>query len=324
MAAPVVSLLVPVFNRADLLGACIESALAQTMPDLEVVVVDGASTDGTWDVCLHYAALDPRVRVFREAQNSGPVLGWWRCVEEASGNHATFLWSDDLLKPTFLQRTLPYLADDEIAFAYTAAEVGDSPGSGKIRYAQKGSPIVSSDSFILGALTTRGQYPLSPTCALFRLGDLRSNFTRELPTDPPTDLTATGAGTDVLFYLLAASERPKVAHVPEALAFFRAHKGSISVQGRDGLVSRSYAATKAWFAERYGRRDLLPTIVAWHWLADMRSSRRAISPTAAVDRYGGVVSAPNLVLAASRLLFGLAFARLPWIGDMAQRRIKRA
>src|SRR6266508_5714193 len=82
---PSVSLLVPVFNRADLIGPCLDSALAQTMGDLEVVVVDGASTDGTWEVCLRYAEADPRVRVIRESRNSGPVRGWWRCVEEAKG-----------------------------------------------------------------------------------------------------------------------------------------------------------------------------------------------------------------------------------------------
>src|SRR3989304_5716279 len=111
---PAVSLLVPAFNREKLLVPCLDSALAQTFPDLEVVVVDGASTDGTWEVCQRYASADSRVRVFRDEVNTGPVRGWWRCLEEARGTHGTFLWSDDVLRPTFLEMTLPQLADKNV------------------------------------------------------------------------------------------------------------------------------------------------------------------------------------------------------------------
>ena len=89
-----------------------ESALAQTMGDLEIVVVDGASTDGTWAMCERFAANDGRVRAFRDEVNTGPVAGWWRCVEEARGTFATFLWSDDLLMPTFLERVISLLGDE--------------------------------------------------------------------------------------------------------------------------------------------------------------------------------------------------------------------
>ena len=92
---PAVSLLVPVFNRADLLGDCIDSALGQTFRDIEVIVVDGASTDETWSVCQSYAESDPRVKIFREAKNRGPVLGWWRCLEEATVRHISLVGRSD-------------------------------------------------------------------------------------------------------------------------------------------------------------------------------------------------------------------------------------
>lgn len=279
---PTVSLLVPVFNRVDLLGPCLDSALAQTMTDLEVVVVDGASTDGTWDVCLEYAKRDPRVRVFREHENRGPVRGWFECIQHARGSLATFLWSDDLIAPTFLERTLPHLDTDDTAFAYTAAEIGRVPGTGRIAYALGSSRMMPSEEFLHGALATRGRFPLSPACGLFRLDDLRRNFVMELPTTPAFDLTSTGAGTDVLQFLLAASQRPQVAHIAEPLAFFRAHGGSISVDGHGGQVSRSYAMSKAWFAREHGYPELIPRILAWHWLGDMRDARQVISPWAAV------------------------------------------
>jgi len=303
---PLVSLLVPVFNRADLLVPCLDSALAQTMPDFEVVVVDGASTDGTWDVCLRYAAADSRVRIFRDAVNTGPVRGWWRCVEEARGTYATFLWSDDMLKPTFLASTVPVLAHHDVAFVFTAAEIGPEAGAGEFHYAQP-SRLMPSNEFIEGSLPGTGVYPVSPACALFRLADLRQSFMMELPTEPRTDLTATGAGVDLLLYLLTALRYPRVACLPEPLAFFRAHAGSITVDGRGGQVALGYALTESWFARTNGYRERVGAILARLWLHEMRASRRLLSPSAAARRYGqmvgaGEVGAGGLVTAAAGLL----------------------
>jgi len=272
------------------------------MDDFEIVIVDGASTDGTWDVCRQYAESDGRVRIFREVVNSGPVRGWWRCVEEARGRYGTFLWSDDLLMPTFLERMTPFLADDEVAFVYSAAEIGTQPGRGRIAYSLNNSQRIPSKLFIIESLRSRGEFPVSPACALFRVEDLRRNFITELPTSPATDLTDTGAGVDMMFFLSAAAERPWVVHLAEALAFFRAHDGSISTQGRAGKVALHYALAKSWFALSYGRADLVPTVLAWHWLDVMRSSRRVVSPIDAAGRYGSLTSPLRLTAAAFAVL----------------------
>ena len=295
---PTVSLLVPVFNRAELLVPCLDSALAQTMVDLEIVVVDGASTDGTWEVCLRYAAADPRVRIFRDEVNTGPVRGWWRCVEEARGTYATFLWSDDMFKPTFLASTVPVLTDKDVAFVFTAAEIGAEPGAGEISYAQP-SRLMASREFIEGSLTGTAGYPVSPACALFRLADLRQSFLMELPTKPTTDLTATGAGVDVLLYLLTALRYPQVACLSEPLAFFRAHAGSITIDGRSGQVALHYAMAKSWFARTNGYRELAGVILARQWLHEMRASRRLVSPTAAAMRYRNMLGAADLMMVAA-------------------------
>lgn len=295
---PAVSLMVPVFNRAELLVPCLDSALAQTEPDLEVVVVDGASTDGTWDVCLRYAAADPRVRIFRDSVNTGPVRGWWRCIEEARATYGTFLWSDDLIKPTFLAETLPVLSDNDVAFVFTAAEIGPEPGAGAIHYAHP-SRLILSREFIEASLDGTGNYPVSPACALFRLSDLRQSFTGELSTQPKRDLTATGAGVDLLFFLLTALRYPRVACLAEALAFFRAHAGSMTIDGRGGQITLDYAATKSWFAREYGFRDPSPAILARQWLHEMRVSRRFISPNSAARQFGHTVHTGELITAAA-------------------------
>ncbi len=294
---PLVSLLVPTFNRADLLVPCLDSALSQTMADLEVVVVDGASTDGTWDVCLRYAAADARIRVFRDPANTGPVRGWWRCVEEARGTLATFLWSDDMLQPDFLTRTVAVLSQPDIGFVFTAVEIGPHPGAGTINYAHP-SRLMTSEEFIKGSLSGTGGFPVSPACALFRLNDIRQSFMTELPTQPTIDMTTTGAGTDVLLYLLTARRYPFVACVSEPLAFFRAHPGSITVHGHGGAVTLGYALAKGWFARISGNQRLASRILAQQWLREMRTARRFMSPASAARRYGNVIGAAALVAAA--------------------------
>lgn len=319
---PRVSLLVPVFNRSELLVPCLNSALAQTMTDLEVVVVDGASTDGTWEVCLRFAAADSRVRVFRDAVNSGPARGWWRCIEEAQGTYATFLWSDDVLQPTFLERTVPLLADKNVAFVFTAAEIGAEPGAGQISYAQP-SRLMPSQEFIEGSLPGTGKYPVSPACALFRLADVRQSFMMELPTEPPIDLTPTGAGIDLLLFLLTALRYPQIACLSEPLAFFRAHPGSLTVDGRGGQVALGYALAGSWFARTNGYRGVAGVIVARHWLHELRTSRRFVSPTAAARRYRHMVGTGELVTAAAVLLANkvtrAAAARIRRRGSFANR-----
>ena len=305
---PRASIMVPTFNRASLLEECLDSALGQTMADLEVVVVDGASTDATWDVCREYAEKDSRVRVFRDPQNTGPARGWLRCVEEARGRYGTFLWSDDMLLPSFLERTLSSLEDDSIAFAYTAANIGPTPGQGATHYAFPAS-LLTSGEFIRGSLTSNGAFPVSPACALFRMQDIRKNFTMVLPTRPPVDLSATGAGVDMLLFLFAALDRPRVAHVAEPLAFFRAHVDSITINGRGGLVALSYALTKAWFASEYGMPELTPRILARHWLSAMRDAHRLSSPKTAVRRYRRLTTAAELLAAAFRLAGSYAATR---------------
>ena len=294
---PTVSLLIPTFNRAELLVPCIESALAQTMTDLEVVIVDGASTDGTWDVCRRFAEADSRVRVFRDPVNTGPVRGWWRCVEEAKGTYGTFLWSDDMLYPDFLSSTLPMLLRADVAFAFTAAEIGPEPGAGLICYEHPG-PLILSQEFVTGELSGGGTYPVSPACALFRMADIRQGFMTELPTDPRFDFTETGAGTDVLLYLRTAVRYPVVASSALPLAFFRAHPGSITMRGSAGGVALGYAVAKAWFAHSIGDQRLAAEILARQWLHEMRDRRRFVSPTSASRRYGNIVDTGAIVSAA--------------------------
>ncbi len=94
---PICTIAIPVYNRAQLVRAAIESALAQDMADLEILVIDNASTDGTWDTLQSYH--DPRLRLVRNDTNVGLFGNLNRCLELAQGDYICILCSDDRLLP---------------------------------------------------------------------------------------------------------------------------------------------------------------------------------------------------------------------------------
>ncbi|MEL7090001.1 MAG: glycosyltransferase family 2 protein [Planctomycetota bacterium] len=124
MPTPLSSIIVPVYNHGPYIGDCLESALAQDHGDLEVVVVDNQSTDDTWRVVQEIAGRDRRVRAYQNPANLGPVRNWLRGVEKARGTYGKILWSDDLIEPAYLSRTLPWL-ERGAAFVWTGAHIFD-------------------------------------------------------------------------------------------------------------------------------------------------------------------------------------------------------
>ncbi len=277
-----VSILIPVYNREQLLGPCIQSALDQTVTDLEVVVVDNASTDNTWQVCQAFAAKDKRVRIFRDPVNIGPVRNWQRCIQEARGQYGKILFSDDMIEPAFLERTLPFLEDPNVGFVFTAARIGAEPDQGLIAYQfTLNAGIIESKNFI-EAVLFGGNVPFSPGCALFRMEDLRKNLVQEIPSPSIHDFAEHGAGPDLLLYLLTARNYPQVAHVPEPLAFFRSHLGSITINRGQKYIEHRYQQACLWFAKEHLDEATLRRLCTRIWLKALKQHWGWISPQRAL------------------------------------------
>jgi glycosyltransferase involved in cell wall biosynthesis len=92
---PAFSVIIPVFNAADHVGATIESVLAQTWRDFEVIVIDDGSTDNSFARCNHYACHDPRIRLVSQS-NCGVAATRNFGAELARGRLLAFLDADDL------------------------------------------------------------------------------------------------------------------------------------------------------------------------------------------------------------------------------------
>src|SRR2546423_14323182 len=104
--AVTISICVPTYNGARYLKPCLDSALAQTFADFELLVVDDGSTDSTPDLARQYVGGDPRISIRRNERNLGLVANWNRCVDLAGGERGKFRLQDDLMEPSCPGRLL--------------------------------------------------------------------------------------------------------------------------------------------------------------------------------------------------------------------------
>ena len=93
-----ISVIVPVFNVAGYLPQCVDSILSQDYGNLEVILIDDGSTDGSGEICDRYAALDSRVRVIHQ-KNGGAAAAKNAGLRLATGEYLAFADSDDYLEP---------------------------------------------------------------------------------------------------------------------------------------------------------------------------------------------------------------------------------
>lgn len=285
MDSPQVSILIPVYNRENFIAHCIESALSQTFTDLEVIVVDNASTDRTWDICQYYAGIDSRVRIFRNDENVGPVRNWLRCVAEAQGEYGKILFSDDLMFPHFLEHTLPYLEDPDVAFVSTAVLVGKTPNEGVVQFGDLSNVKLSCERYFEGMIAKQVIYSLG--AALFRMSDIRANLQLSFPTKIQHDFAKNGAGPDVLLYALTALNYKCVAQIHDVDVFFRVHSDSLTIINSNDEVQRNYHAAIAWFCKNKLSNVHWARYVARSWLSDVKKNRRLISPHKFCTMYEG-------------------------------------
>jgi glycosyltransferase involved in cell wall biosynthesis len=121
-AATLVSVIIPTFNAERFLADAAQSALAQDHPDLEVLVVDDGSGDGTLDVARRLAGASDRVRVIHQ-ENAGPAAARNRGIREVAGEFIAFLDADDLWHPTKVRKQLDaFRSNPELGLVYCRRE----------------------------------------------------------------------------------------------------------------------------------------------------------------------------------------------------------
>ena len=106
-----ISIIVPVYNVEEYLEECLESIRQQTFTDIEVILVNDGSTDGSRQICERYCEKDNRFKLINQ-ENQGQSVARNRGVKESVGQFIMFVDSDDVINTNVLEVLLPYMKTD--------------------------------------------------------------------------------------------------------------------------------------------------------------------------------------------------------------------
>ena len=261
-AGPLVSIVIPVFNRANLIKDCIDSALSQTYSNIEIIIYDNCSTDDTWAIVQQFAERCKNIKVFQQIENVGPVRNWYSAISMANGELVKVLFSDDLIYPTFLAETVPQF-NESIAFVTTSFDMGPSSDYAVISNDWPGvNGVIASATYINNALS-QFAFLVSPGAAIFRTSDVIEVFEEEIPSPRLSNFKAHGAGPDLLIFLKIAAKYSSVYKCDKSLCLFRSHPDSQTNRmnrAQDGLIQSSYMQARVHFAKHYAKPLLEKTL----------------------------------------------------------------
>ena len=253
MPEPLVSIVIPVYNRASLLEKAIRSALAQTYRNIEVIVCDNCSTDGTFEIVQKYMRQDSRVTGYRNSENLGLVKNWIRGIELSHGEYIRLLFSDDWIEPESVERMLvPMLKEPQVGFCSSAVEINEQDRHLPV-YQLRTEGRLDSMEFLHLLLSGTCMVPVSPGCGMFRRDDARQFIPEQLPAYKGYDVNRRGIGNDVMLYLRTCERYPHCFYISTPLTHFLSHPGSFSVDVSTNTPFRlewCYIHSFAHFLER--------------------------------------------------------------------------
>jgi glycosyltransferase involved in cell wall biosynthesis len=248
-AAGMVSICITTYQGAYWVRGVIESALAQTYPNIEVLVVDDVSKDDTVDIVREFA--DPRIRLFVNPVNLGLARNWDRCTELARGEYIKFLDQDDMLHPECVARMVDLAQrSPRIGLVFSRRHVlaDDPDGINARRFMRHhGNPdkrfgtleAVNNGRELLkraSARHYRNNWVGEPSCVMVRksavehVGGWNARMVQTFDWEMWLRL---------MFFF-------DVGFIPEPLATYRLHSGSMSAGNR---AKRAYWMDLPWLVE---------------------------------------------------------------------------
>lgn len=212
-----ISILIPTLNRRDLLRASLRSAQEQTHGDLEILVSDNGSTDGTPEFVRGVAAEDPRVRLVPRNPDPGLFQNVNHLLRQAAGEAFGMLSDDDLLQADYAARLVEILArHPEVGVVFCDHGIIDAIGQPRPAEAERNSRDYGRTGLPAGVLShalvrvLRGV--MSVNFSLYR----RAVFAGEF-----FDLACGGAAD--LDFAIRAAQRTDIYYVPARLGDYRVH-----------------------------------------------------------------------------------------------------
>lgn len=236
---PRVSIGLPVYNGERYLAQAIDSLLAQTFQDFELIISDNGSSDATEAICKTYAERDSRVRYYRNPYNMGVAANFTRVFELSRGDYFKWASHDDLWAPEFLARSVEVLeARSEVVLAHPRMSIIDENGQIVERYGISLKTDVASPHVRFHELIRTAHF-LTQIHGLIRASVLRM-------TPLIGDFTSSDVPLVARLGLLG-----RIYEIPEYLVFYRHHAHqSIRLKRRERAVWFNAAnSTKIVFPE---------------------------------------------------------------------------
>jgi glycosyltransferase involved in cell wall biosynthesis len=229
---------IPVYNGEKYLPAALASVREQDEPDIEIVISDNASTDGTEAICRAAAAEDPRIRYHRQEVNRGGAWNFNHLVELASTPYFTWAAADDIRRPEFVRRCLEVFAasDPSTVLVYPRTRIIDAEG--RITEDLNDADLACDEP----TPHQRMRHFLTAQAAHIFYGLHRTEVLRSTRGIRPV------VGNDMVLLAELACRGP-FALVPEQLFWQRRHAEQFSAQGQ---------AQVAWHAPRASVRFAFP------------------------------------------------------------------
>lgn len=224
--APLISVVIPTFNRPHYLREAIASALAQTYPHIEVLVRDNASDDETRQVVRSFG--DPRIQYHRNEFNVGPTRNVIAGCVESRGKYIANLHDDDVWEPTFLEKLVEPLEENPaVAISFCDHHIIDHAGQLDPEMTRKNTHHWKRDRLAPGLhqplhrlAVVDLSIPLS-MAAVIRKDAIDWNDIPDLPSC-----------YDVWLMYLVSRDGQAGYYVPERLTRYRVHAGSETAIGR--------------------------------------------------------------------------------------------
>lgn len=294
---PRVTVVVPCYNYGHFLPACLASALDQPAVDVDVVIVDDASPDGSGDVAGQLAAADARITLIRHARNAGHITTYNEGLEAAQGDYVVLLSADDLLAPGALGRATALLeAEPSVGFAYGHVELFSDQPPAACR------TTVGSWTVWPGASWSRLRWQMARNAIWCPEVVMRTSVQHEIG-GYRQDLPHTG---DLEMWLRAA----RVADVGRVdgpdQAFYRIHAANMHTTTFDGLTD---------LRERLRTFEELATV--FHDSANLQAARRSLA-TESLVAASRLFAARNVNLTLVRELVTFAAETDPGARDLPQ------
>ncbi len=123
-----ISIVVPVYNIMDCLPRCVESICRQTYPNLEIILVDDGSDDGTEKMVDELGAADERIRVFHKP-NGGSSSARNLGIRQAKGKYIGFVDSDDFIEPQMYEKLMECIRKEKVPVAQISRDEIDEQGN---------------------------------------------------------------------------------------------------------------------------------------------------------------------------------------------------